>query len=327
LFLPNLSLLPPDINAYHSLWKDGGENIMALVKQMRRRKYQAVVITEAAPSMWVEPSELSKAMTTENQEHWQRTRNHVKRQALAKYDISVITGPSSSPSHVVILVDHHFAGRLAPDQVWSKAQGRWLQIRLHFPHEQILDIIGIYNSAQGTTRVQQDLAELTVEATADLPPTHHAIICADTNEVLHPVDSSNPNRKLTTNGLLHAIEEDTPMLDSFRLQNPQEIGYTHFPSPNPLTAHPGNARIDAIFISPSLATPTAHVASAIDGCRSLLSLPKQDHLAVVTQLTQFSPLSNSHREKPPTPHPRDMCDYTNIPDENWESYTDKQRTK
>jgi exonuclease III len=314
------------LNCRSGLFSDQADRLFDLAKSMLDHSIHALVLTE-----------------TRSPAHIHETHNlhrNLKDESLAfatlhkQHRITAIS--SSSPTQlglVTILLHPILADKLpTPHQPFIAHQGggRYLDVTLHFPHHHTLTIAAVYGVAGTATNsnphkfdLQQriiqrldQLAALTHNPASSTgstrqdegrpAPRDHLVLLGDFNEVAHPFDTNNPNRPLDTQGLLAHLTSNTPMIDTLRLHHPDENFHTCATTSSPQQSQSptdARARLDYIFISPSLLHNTEHVGAAIDDCRSWLAFPSQDHAAAITQFTHFLPTTPHPSPHPPHPTP------------------------
>ena len=280
-------------NARGGLYAQEAARLKTFAASMIRNTIHALVITEARPAAESNPAHRAR--------HFDEGQKWIKH-VLKKYNITTIdTSTRTRTGRVTILLHPALAQHLAPQFTIENPDpdGRWLHVPLFFPHQQVLHLAGVYGDATSRmtpvqTRLTGRVTDLLADTGAD--PNAHLALCGDYNEVYHPQDTANPQRRtsLDTQGILAALEADISMTDTLRIHNPDTPAFTYIPPvatrSQDSSTHPpvdARARLDYIYMSSSLVHQGAHVAAGIDMCGQWLSFEHQDHFPVITQVSHF----------------------------------------
>ena len=293
----------------------------SIATDMVAKKINAVILTETKPLNL--PLQEDKKNPPERD--WRNKLNQKKKEMLRKYNIMLVTTPDQAgPGYVSILLDASLAQHLSQKNITSRVDTRWLQLTLQLPASKFY-LIGVYGDTDPKTTTQtRELLVQQFRALHDSDPEAHYAVAGDINEVYLREDTSSPTRSLDKDGFLE--EMHTSLIDSLMFHESTSKSPRHSYSSTHSSGLTISSRLDYIFLSPSLISPTSSSSSlcqgTIDRCHSYISLNATlDHLPVLAQC-QHPALPPPKPSPDATPHPLDILDYTSLSPETWERYKD-----
>ena len=194
--LPLATMLVATLNIRQSFMKDRQHTVHTLIKQMRRTKTKALVLTETG---YVHPQAAARL-----------------RKQYPDFHLEYTAAPSSDNVHprnqgVAILLHNSVARYLHPtDASTVITPYRTLALRLQPTSQISVWLVGTYSPQEDTTSYTNALlTHINAHAVAE-DPLKFYLLLGDINDISSSLDTNNARRPIHPNGVATQLEEDTP---------------------------------------------------------------------------------------------------------------------